>query len=576
MLAPATALPCDTPAMKRLTRPDDWSLHPQTRLLVCAVIGLLSLVMGEVLAERGSRQIRQDEGTRQLQVARDMADRLSKEMSARARDVLLLSQLDIVRNANDAAGVRPALEKLKSSLPHDAWIGMTDDQGKVVAATGDILLGQSIASQPVFQNGRQALWTGDVHEAVMLSKLVPHKPGEAIKFVDVAAPVRNDAGELRGVLAMRLGWQWAEHLRQATLRLRGTSESLELMVAGRDGKLLLGPEGNGPGVALPTDRLEALTEQFGIERWSDGLDAITSVAESRPMGDFHGLGWQVVARDTQAAARADVAQGRREVLPWSVGLGGLAVLVAWWALGLLLSPAERLATSLRQRGAARGPNEPRLKRRTDVQQSATTVARPQPSLPSQDEAVLAPEKKAPHDPLTGVHNRNDLAAVTEQLTRALGSRSVEFCVLCLDLDGFKPINDRYGREAGDQVLVQVAKRLRQIAREDDLVFRLGSDEFMLLLNCQVGEGLALSRKVAARVLADMRRPLSYRTLSNLHIGCSVGGALWAGTGHSLAEAMRQADEALCAAKHSGRGKFRQYNGAADRERPAPTTEPQAG
>jgi diguanylate cyclase (GGDEF)-like protein len=152
--------------------------------------------------------------------------------------------------------------------------------------------------------------------------------------------------------------------------------------------------------------------------------------------------------------------------------------------------------------------------------------------------------------------------MAERLADDIAATRVEVSVLCLALDGFQPINERHGHEAGDQVLVQVAKRLRKLVRDQDVVFRLGGDEFLVLITCPPGEGAALSRTLADRIVNDMRRPMSYLTLNNLRIGCSIGAAVWPTNGLAFAEVMRHADEALCAARHAGRGQFRRYVGAA--------------
>jgi diguanylate cyclase (GGDEF)-like protein len=138
---------------------------------------------------------------------------------------------------------------------------------------------------------------------------------------------------------------------------------------------------------------------------------------------------------------------------------------------------------------------------------------------------------------------------------------IEVCLLCLDLDGFQPINDRHGHGAGDQVLVQVARRLRKLGREQDFAFRLDVDQFLVLITCPPGEGAALSRMLAERIVNDMRRPMSYLTLNNLRVGCSIGAAVWPTHGLAFAEVMRHADEARYAARNAGRGQFRQYAGA---------------
>ena len=160
--------------------------------------------------------------------------------------------------------------------------------------------------------------------------------------------------------------------------------------------------------------------------------------------------------------------------------------------------------------------------------------------------------------MTGLLNGAYLATLAERFEkREPAAPAMEFCVLCLDLDDFKPINDKHGHAAGDQVLAQIGTRLRHCARQQDFVFRLGGDEFMLLLPCPPGEGAALARSVATRVLADLRRPVSYLTLSGLRVGGSVGGAIWQPGSAPLADAMRSADEALYAAKRAGRDQFRQ-------------------
>ncbi len=544
--------------MKRLLQPRLWPLRIQARVLVCALFAGLSIAFGQLWGARVALQIESEAGAQQLQIARNMADRLSSEMAARARDVRLLSQLDILRNADDPATARAALEKLRDTLPAYAWIGMTDAQGQVIASTGDVLLGVSIATRPVFKNGRQGLWTGDVHDAVMLAKLAPHAPGEAVKFVDVAAPVLGTDGQLRGVLALHLSWQWADQLRQSVLQPRGGGKALQLTIVGADGKTLLAAQGERATVSLSQERLKALEEHWASERWSDGNEAVTSVAESRGQGDFHGFGWRVVAHDGAGMTSLQMMQARQSALAWSLGLGSACALLACWLIGVIVAPVDELATALGRKGDAR-PNGTPMKRRNDVQQIAAAVAHLQDTLRDRDETLQSLELKAHRDPLTGLWNRQYLAECSPRLTKHATDNQLELCVLCLDLDGFKPVNDRYGHEAGDQVLMQIAKRLRQAARDEDIVFRLGGDEFMMLLSCPRGEGEALARVVAARVLKDLRRPFSYRTLSNLRVGCSIGAAQWPQHGLTLVDAMRHADEALYAAKRDGRGQLRQYS-----------------
>jgi len=527
-------------------------LRVQVRAGVCLVILAAAAACGEWLAREHAGAARDVAGDRLLATAREMADRLSQEMAARARDVQALSEEEALRLAvTDPAASREALEALKSRLPQFTWVGLASPDGTIVAATGDLLLGQSIASRPVFQNGLKGLWTGDVHEAVMLAKLVPHPPGEDIKFVDIAAPVRDAAGKPLGVLATHLSWQWADQMRQTVLRPRGAPASLQLMVVGPKGDLLLPPERRDAGAALAPALINDNVDRWTAVAWSDARPSLTAVAESLPLGMFRGFGWRVIARDEQAAFATSVEAHRREAWSWTMGVGLLAAVFAWWAIGRTLRPTSP-QEPVRTQPASLLPGAVRPQRRSD----RTPVGRlQQVTLPPHD--TLDHEHR---DPLTGLGNAAQLERVSHRLADAAVAEPAETCVLCIDIDGFQSVNDRYGRPAGDEVLVQLARRLRQAAREGDSVFRLGGDDFLVLLTCPEGEAAALARSVASRVLAELQRPLSYRTLSNLRINGSIGGAVWPVHGATFEDAIVHAGEALRAAKQSGTGKFRLYAG----------------
>ncbi len=543
-----------------LLQPRLWPLRVQVLAFAGLLILVVALTVGELWARRMVAEQQADTGQRLVNTARGMAERLSKEMADRTRDVTLLSQLDVLREGADPAAVRAVLEKLRATLPAYAWIGMTDAEGTVTAATDDILLGQSIASRPVFQNGRNGLWTGDVHEAVLLAQLVPQTPGEAVKFVDVSAPVYRADGSLRGVLALHLSWQWAHRMR-IEMRPVDHFEQTHLMIFSERGDVLLGPTTMVRPPQLAPGRLNAAAGNvWTTEEWSDGLRAPTSIARTHAVDGFKGFGWRVVARDTSPEARGGLPEARRAVLPMAATFAVGCMALVWWLVGVLIAPVDRLARALAPDSesgpvSSSGIHPPR---RNDVQRIAAAVVELQNTLKDRDEAVQVLQQKAHADALTGLWNRTYLAQLADKLVESLAEKNAEFCMLCLDLDGFKPVNDKWGHEAGDQVLVQVAKRLKKIARSEDVVFRLGGDEFMILLTCPVGEGSALARQMAQRVVTGLQRPMAYRTLSNLRVGCCVGAGVWPKDGSTLSEVMGHADEALYAAKRAGLGQYRQY------------------
>jgi diguanylate cyclase (GGDEF)-like protein/PAS domain S-box-containing protein len=174
-------------------------------------------------------------------------------------------------------------------------------------------------------------------------------------------------------------------------------------------------------------------------------------------------------------------------------------------------------------------------------------------------AELELERMAYTDFLTGLPNRARLMAALET-ARARASRRGEFCVLMLDLDGFKPVNDIAGHDVGDDLLVQVAERLRRTVRDRDLISRLGGDEFAVLIRAGLDEATVLAERIVAE-LRDMH-PSAPADGLVLEVSGSVGVTEF-DPAEDVATTMRQADLALRAAKTAGKGCVRLHADTAD-------------
>jgi diguanylate cyclase (GGDEF)-like protein len=135
---------------------------------------------------------------------------------------------------------------------------------------------------------------------------------------------------------------------------------------------------------------------------------------------------------------------------------------------------------------------------------------------------------------------------------ALAERQGRLLALCyLDLDGFKPVNDRHGHAAGDQVLRVVAHRLAQCMRGNDTVARLGGDEFVILMNQldHAGEAVATLR----RVIALLRQPIELERRSSVRISACAGVAIFPQDATLPEVLLGQADLALYEGKRRGPG-----------------------
>ncbi len=171
-----------------------------------------------------------------------------------------------------------------------------------------------------------------------------------------------------------------------------------------------------------------------------------------------------------------------------------------------------------------------------------------------DAEMLAREKierLALHDPLTGLANRALFADRIEQaIARAVRERT-KFALFYVDLDDFKPINDRFGHAGGDRVLQEVAVRLETSRRETDTVARLGGDEFAILL--QDVSSAAHAMHVARDVIAALNRPVDLGGAEG-RIGASIGISLFPDHGEDSIAIARHADEAMYQAKNLGKNR----------------------
>jgi diguanylate cyclase (GGDEF)-like protein len=172
-----------------------------------------------------------------------------------------------------------------------------------------------------------------------------------------------------------------------------------------------------------------------------------------------------------------------------------------------------------------------------------------------DQAMIA--HLAHHDALTGLPNRALLYDRVGQSIARL-KRGEKFALHYIDLDRFKPVNDRHGHATGDRLLVEVAVRLKKAAREMDTVARFGGDEF-IVVQANIGEAKHAA-SLARRMVGALAKPFEFDG-RRCDVGASIGIALAPGDGEDRDELLRKADAALYRCKTEGGRGFRFHSTA---------------
>ncbi|WP_236209336.1 diguanylate cyclase [Pseudomonas tohonis] len=162
------------------------------------------------------------------------------------------------------------------------------------------------------------------------------------------------------------------------------------------------------------------------------------------------------------------------------------------------------------------------------------------------------EHAAFHDSLTDLPNRRYLIERAETALANAGRRGETVALMLIDLDHFKPINDKYGHDAGDAMLRSIGQRLREHVRGGDSVARLGGDEFAVLICGPDAEPHA--REIAERLLAELAEPVHYGA-QKLTVTISIGVALYPQHARQFAGLYKTADQAMYKVKEKGRSGF---------------------
>ena len=532
------------------------SLRARIIGLTTSLVVALTLLLSWVASREAAIQLEANIGHDSADTAYQMVDKLNRSMDARIKEVRLLLGIKEFSDSSGRFWIREQLEHLQRNYDVLSWIGVTDAVGTVIASTGGILEGSSIAQRPVFMEGQHALWVGDVHNAVMLAQLLPNPTGEPIQFVDIAAPLHNQRGEFTGVLGVHLSWEWATQVKNSMFSPQLRDQQTDLLLLSSEGTVILGPdEMIGQPLAFIHSSSNSTTPEWSVETWPDGQRYVTGVARSQGFGDFPGLGWVAVSRQPVATAFAPVDKLYELILGTGLLVALLFSIIGWIVASRLVEPLSRLARAADNIQTVKSRLEftqengsPELKR------LSTSMRDMVERLIDQRQTISRLEDLANTDPLTGLPNRAFLNQYLQHTLPETERQQQSIIVLLFDLDGFKRVNDELGHHTGDLLLIEISQRIKATLRSGDVVARLGGDEFVMVLKSPSSTSAALTHEVSQRLLTRIATPVNLPDAQNAHVGCSLGASIWPQHSNDIQQVFQLADTALYAAK--GKGKHR--------------------
>ncbi len=248
--------------------------------------------------------------------------------------------------------------------------------------------------------------------------------------------------------------------------------------------------------------------------------------------DGAGMNWVAVVAVPRTAMLADVSNLVEMVTIAGVLALACALIMGMRVFGKVADEVHQLSEAVRSMGQG-AIDTPIDSRRTD-------------ELDDLARTFQGMRQELFTDRLTGVSNRSALQHVLAALTAGDAASAQPFALLFMDLNLFKALNDRWGHDNGDRALAEVAQRLRQQVRAADHVARLGGDEFVVVLRGV--ETPEMARALADKLVATLSAPLT--TLEGIpagetvHLGASVGIALYPADGQDVQTLLRQADQQM--------------------------------
>lgn len=550
-----------------------WITRSFRNLLIAALLGLVALFGLPTfiyVTVTHTDQLVQERGNMLSYLADTAATIIGENLRERSREVQLLAQSPLYSASGlDNKKLSTSLARMQKTYPYYSWIGLADMKGVVQVATDNLLEGQSVAQRPWFQQARHGVYVGDLHEAILLAKLLPELQGQVgpSRFIDFAAQVADAQGNPVGVLGVHAHWGWSRDLIKLVTPPDAKQQGVEIYIVDQNNEILFpdAPAGTDQRKTVPDIDPEAPARYVA---WKENAQYLTAAATVQSPQSTVPLVWKVVVRQPKEKVLLHATELQQAItLVFGLALLGFVILAI--LLGRYFGRPVQQLTRIAQAIAQGRPAQFNAQVKTvELHQLNQALQNMSSRLLANQHALEAAARElerkvaertqelaqanrqlaeqARTDALTHLPNRLAANEFLAHEFRLLTRRPVPYAVLLIDIDYFKKVNDQYGHAVGDTVLQQVGATLAGAVRSNDFLGRIGGEEFMAVLPMTaMREALAVADKLRLAVQASPVVPVGQLTVS-------IGVAAAQNDDASVEDAVKRADAMLYQAKGAGR------------------------
>lgn len=317
-------------------------------LKISILIGVLSFIIaisvGNYTNNISTKQLEKNSGDSLVKFSKRVADILDREMLERYKEIEFAAKLKPLIDENSTKEDKRAfLEMIKGKHNHHEWIGYALPDGTVEAGTNGYLEGKNASARPWLPGGLKGPYIGDVHDALLLAKLLPNNSGEAIYFTDVAFPVKNSEGKTLGVLCTHLMWQWTRDI----IRSVQKDNSVDIFLLSKDGLILVGPNKterkNISDISLTVSKAFNTNEtSFKILDWKNKNTYLTAQTISNGFEEYKGFEWRIIVRQSLDSAYEKSQENSNKILVISLIIGVIGSIIGIILSNKITSPLVNL------------------------------------------------------------------------------------------------------------------------------------------------------------------------------------------------------------------------------------------